>query len=80
MLPEPIEFAPVPSSERHRIQSILMEVIAEKTGYPAEMLNPEMGLDADLGIDSIKPRRDFVHSTRETARRPGGQVGTLGHA
>ncbi len=34
--------------------AILFEVIAEKTGYPAEMLAPEMALDADLGIDSIK--------------------------
>ena len=28
--------------------------VAEKTGYPAEMLEPDMQLDADLGIDSIK--------------------------
>ena len=32
----------------------LMAVIAEKTGYPTEMLEPEMGMDSDLGIDSIK--------------------------
>src|SRR5262249_45177526 len=36
------------------VQSILIEVVAEKTGYPAEMLEPGMALDADLGIDSIK--------------------------
>jgi acyl carrier protein len=29
-------------------------VIAEKTGYPVEMLELGMSLDADLGIDSIK--------------------------
>ena len=28
--------------------------MAEKTGYPAEMLELDMELDADLGIDSIK--------------------------
>jgi acyl transferase domain-containing protein len=33
---------------------ILLEVVADKTGYPAEMLNLEMNLDSDLGIDSIK--------------------------
>ena len=32
----------------------LLEVVAEKTGYPAEVLEPGMQLDADLGIDSIK--------------------------
>jgi NAD(P)-dependent dehydrogenase (short-subunit alcohol dehydrogenase family)/acyl carrier protein len=29
-------------------------VIAEKTGYPPDMLELDMALDADLGIDSIK--------------------------
>ena len=29
-------------------------MVAEKTGYPADMLGLDMGLDADLGIDSIK--------------------------
>lgn len=33
---------------------LLLEVVAEKTGYPADMLNLDMELDADLGIDSIK--------------------------
>ena len=32
----------------------LLEVVAEKTGYPVEMLNLSMDLEADLGIDSIK--------------------------
>ncbi|MBI1348415.1 SDR family NAD(P)-dependent oxidoreductase [bacterium] len=32
----------------------VMAVVAEKTGYPIEMLKPSMSLDHDLGIDSIK--------------------------
>jgi acyl carrier protein len=32
----------------------VLGVIAEKTGYPVEALAPEMELEADLGIDSIK--------------------------
>ena len=36
------------------IEASLLEVIAEKTGYPAEMLELGMDLEADLGIDSIK--------------------------
>ena len=36
------------------LASVLMEVVAEKTGYPGEMLEPEMELEADLGVDSIK--------------------------
>ncbi len=36
------------------LNSILLKVVAEKTGYPKEMLGLEMSLDTDLGIDSIK--------------------------
>jgi NAD(P)-dependent dehydrogenase (short-subunit alcohol dehydrogenase family) len=46
--------APVPSGSTNRVERILLGVIAEKTGYPAEMLELDMALDADLGIDSIK--------------------------
>jgi len=33
--------------------AMLLAVVSEKTGFPAEMLNPEMKLEADLGVDSI---------------------------
>ena len=36
------------------IESILLAVISEKTGYPQEMLTGDMELEAGLGIDSIK--------------------------
>ncbi len=36
------------------LTEILLEIVAEKTGYPAEMLEAEMDMEADLGIDSIK--------------------------
>ena len=32
----------------------LLAIVSEKTGYPAEMLELEMDMEADLGIDSIK--------------------------
>jgi len=32
----------------------LLVVVAEKTGYPVDLLRPEMALEADLGIDSVK--------------------------
>ena len=37
-----------------KIQTIMMDVVADKTGYPAEMLELDMDMEADLGIDSIK--------------------------
>lgn len=36
------------------ISKALLEVVSDKTGYPTEMLELEMDLEADLGIDSIK--------------------------
>lgn len=32
----------------------LIEVVSELTGYPVEMIKPDMDVEADLGIDSIK--------------------------
>ncbi|QBS45023.1 type I polyketide synthase [Nocardia sp. CS682] len=36
------------------LRQALQEVVAEKTGYPVEMVDPSMDLEADLGVDSIK--------------------------
>ncbi|HTN03110.1 MAG TPA: SDR family NAD(P)-dependent oxidoreductase, partial [Planctomycetaceae bacterium] len=48
--PPPAPLVAAPSS----LGPLLLEVVAVKTGYPAEMLSLEMSLDHDLGIDSIK--------------------------
>ncbi len=32
----------------------LIEIVAERTGYPVDMIDPALDLEADLGIDSIK--------------------------
>ncbi|KLL09504.1 hypothetical protein FrCorBMG51_24465, partial [Protofrankia coriariae] len=36
------------------LRSALVGVVAERTGYPAEMIDTGMDLEADLGVDSIK--------------------------
>jgi len=49
--------APAPvrvASQSSQISEALLAVVSEKTGYPVEMLNLGMGMDSDLGIDSIK--------------------------
>ena len=48
---------PSPASETVDITAIatsLLEVVSDKTGYPVEMLEIEMDMEAELGIDSIK--------------------------
>ena len=41
-------------TQMSKIADILLKVVSEKTGYPAEMLELSMDMEADLGIDSIK--------------------------
>ncbi|UGT61114.1 type I polyketide synthase [Nocardia asteroides] len=43
-----------PAGSREDLLQALREVVAEKTGYPVEMVDTGMDLEADLGVDSIK--------------------------
>jgi len=43
-----------PTLDLAKINQVMMAAVAEKTGYPVEMLELEMDMEADLGIDSIK--------------------------
>ncbi|MFC7614704.1 acyl carrier protein [Actinokineospora soli] len=44
--------SPAPASAD--VAGVVTAVIAERTGYPAEMVEPGLDLEADLSIDSIK--------------------------
>ena len=46
--------APTGGLDAAQVQNTMLEVVADKTGYPTEMLDLEMDMEADLGIDSIK--------------------------
>jgi acyl transferase domain-containing protein len=53
----PMAVDPVPLSQpsnQVNFRELLWAVVAQSTGYPAEMLEPHMALESDLGIDSIK--------------------------
>ena len=52
--PAPVAAPAAPSISAEKIQTVMMDVVAEKTGYPTEMLELGMDMEADLGIDSIK--------------------------
>jgi acyl transferase domain-containing protein/acyl carrier protein len=58
----------------------LVAIVAERTGYPAEAIDPTMDLEADLGIDSIK-RVEILSSLRterpELPSPPPELLGTL---
>ena len=37
----------------------MLTVVAEKTGYPQDMLDLELDMEADLGIDTVKQAETF---------------------
>ncbi|MBF0210575.1 MAG: acyltransferase domain-containing protein [Desulfamplus sp.] len=42
------------NNQNNKVMAILLETISELTGFPVEMLTPDMDIESDLGIDSIK--------------------------
>jgi acyl carrier protein len=46
--------APAVALDVEVLTTDLLAIVSEKTGYPAEMLELDMDMEADLGIDSIK--------------------------
>ena len=51
---QPVQQVAPKATSNNALTAILLEVVSEKTGYPAEMLELNMDMEADLGIDSIK--------------------------
>ncbi len=49
----PIEADTTQTNEKQLLQQLL-DIVSERTGYPSEMLDLDLDLEADLGIDSIK--------------------------
>lgn len=57
----------------------LLEAVAEATGYPAEFLDPDMDMEADLGVDSIK-RVEILAALRASLGEAGQRAGPLAPA
>jgi len=54
-----------PTMGRDAVAARLVEIVRDRTGYPAEMLGLDLDLEADLGIDSIK-RVEILGSLRDS--------------
>jgi len=52
--------APSATDTDDSIQNKVLEIVAEKTGYPKEMLDLDLDLEADLGIDTVKQAEMFA--------------------
>jgi acyl transferase domain-containing protein/NAD(P)H-dependent flavin oxidoreductase YrpB (nitropropane dioxygenase family)/NAD(P)-dependent dehydrogenase (short-subunit alcohol dehydrogenase family)/acyl carrier protein len=74
---EPTPSAPAPSGDGHpavgpgEIKQRLLDIVSERTGYPADMLSLEADLEGDLGIDSIK-RVEIAGTLSQTLKLPDG--------
>ncbi|MFI6446621.1 SDR family oxidoreductase [Kitasatospora sp. NPDC050543] len=56
----------------------VVEVISERTGYPADMIEPDLDLEADLSIDSIKRTEIIGRLARRLADGSGSDLAALG--
>ncbi|MEV7319583.1 SDR family oxidoreductase [Streptomyces sp. NPDC093970] len=45
---------PEPAARETDVERVVLEIISERTGYPVDMIEPDLDLEADLSIDSIK--------------------------
>ncbi|WP_420645427.1 SDR family NAD(P)-dependent oxidoreductase [Candidatus Leptofilum sp.] len=57
---EPVSSPQSPASDGDPVMDQVLNIIAEQTGYPVDMLEPDLDLEADLGIDTVKQAETFV--------------------
>jgi len=57
--PAPTSAAAQPATDGS-IKEKVLEIVAEKTGYPKDMLDLDLDLEADLGVDTVKQAEMFA--------------------
>ena len=55
---------PTPAVEGDAVKEKILALVSEKTGYPVDMLDLDLDLEADLGVDTVKQAEVFA-SIRE---------------
>jgi acyl transferase domain-containing protein len=58
--PPEIEVAPRTTQGVDDVKGRILELVVEKTGYPKDMLDLDLDLEADLGIDTVKQAEMFA--------------------
>jgi|CZKS01.1.fsa_nt_gi acyl transferase domain-containing protein/NAD(P)-dependent dehydrogenase (short-subunit alcohol dehydrogenase family)/acyl carrier protein len=59
-LAAPTVAAPTPALADNSIEERVLAIVTEKTGYPKDMLDLDLDLEADLGIDTVKQAEMFA--------------------
>ena len=75
----PVAAAPkaaLPSLAEADVQKDILGIVAEKTGYPEDMLDLDLDMEADLGIDTVKQAELFaiMREKYQIARQEGVQL------
>ncbi|MFB9685221.1 SDR family NAD(P)-dependent oxidoreductase [Amycolatopsis plumensis] len=70
---EPPVVVPVAPSGAASVLETVVAVIGERTGYPVEMIEPDLDLEADLSVDSIK-RAEIAGELASRLGLAGGDV------
>ncbi len=50
----------MPADSDDPIKKKILQIVAEKTGYPEDMLDLDLDLEADLGVDTVKQAEMFA--------------------
>ncbi|WP_239380268.1 type I polyketide synthase [Frankia sp. CIT1] len=66
-----------PALDPPAVLALVLEVIRAATGYPADILEPNLDLESDLGIDSIR-RAEILGTLTARAGLLGGATATTG--
>ncbi len=57
------------TGDEGQVREKILSLLSEKTGYPADMLDTGLDLEADLGIDTVK-QAEFISEIREAFNIP----------
>ena len=58
--PAPVAAAPAKALDEATVTKEVVNMVAEKTGYPEDMLDLDLDMEADLGIDTVKQAELFA--------------------
>ncbi|MFI9545741.1 SDR family oxidoreductase [Streptomyces sp. NPDC052016] len=78
--PLPASPAPTASTGPADVRQVVLEIISERTGYPVDMIEPDLDLEADLSIDSIKRAEIAGELARRLGAAGGADLTSLGDA
>jgi acyl transferase domain-containing protein/NAD(P)-dependent dehydrogenase (short-subunit alcohol dehydrogenase family)/acyl carrier protein len=73
--PAPTPVAATPESKADPVKERILSLVSEKTGYPPDMLDLDLDLEADLGVDTVKQAevfaaiREFYNIPRDENRK-----------